>query len=165
MDDSENICLSCGLCCDGTLIGFVQLEKEELPRLRKVMEIEGTENNAFLLHPCKKYCNGCTVYADRPTQCSKFNCGLLTAVEKHSIPFEKALTCIEEVNSLKIRIEEKLLASSIHLKSGSFYFRMVELNTSFNKNPNGLNPSEADIQSDLNKLSTLVNKNFGISYP
>jgi hypothetical protein len=37
MNDSTNICLSSGLCCDGTLIGFVQLSDEEIPELRKLM--------------------------------------------------------------------------------------------------------------------------------
>ena len=38
MNDSTNICLSCGLCCDGTLIGFVQLCEEEIPELSKLIE-------------------------------------------------------------------------------------------------------------------------------
>ena len=45
MNDSLNICLSCGLCCDGTLIGHVQLNREELPALRELMDLEDENGN------------------------------------------------------------------------------------------------------------------------
>ena len=79
MSDSSNICLSCMLCCNGTTIGFVQLEENEITRVKKILEIEEVVGNGFILQPCKKLgCNGCTIYNDRPSQCVKFECKLLS---------------------------------------------------------------------------------------
>jgi len=46
MSDSSSICLSCLLCCDGTLIGFVQLEQEEIPPLKALLDIEKIQMEA-----------------------------------------------------------------------------------------------------------------------
>tara|TARA_B100000795_G_C22706814_1_gene401886 strand:- start:32 stop:190 length:159 start_codon:yes stop_codon:yes gene_type:complete len=47
MNDSSDICLSFGLCCDGTLIGFVQLESEEILAIREIMDIENVNGKDF----------------------------------------------------------------------------------------------------------------------
>ena len=57
MNDSLNICLSCGLCCDGTLIGYVKLGSKELPALRELLNIEEEGGKGFFLQPCKSYCD------------------------------------------------------------------------------------------------------------
>ena len=87
MNDSSNICLSCGLCCDGTLIGFVQLESEEIPAIRELMDVEGVKDKGVFLQPCSKYCDGCTIYSQRPKQCASFKCGLLNSVEQKELDF------------------------------------------------------------------------------
>ena len=66
MNDSSTICLSCGLCCNGTLIGFVQLNREEMSVLRELMEIENVNGKGIFLQPCNNYCDGCTIYSKRP---------------------------------------------------------------------------------------------------
>ncbi|MBL4710341.1 MAG: hypothetical protein JKY48_18070, partial [Flavobacteriales bacterium] len=66
MNDSLNICLSCGLCCDGSLIGHVQLDREEIPVVRELMDIEDENGNGFFLQPCTKYCDACNIYSQRP---------------------------------------------------------------------------------------------------
>ena len=73
MSDPTNICLSCGLCCDGTLIGFVQLESEELSPVRKLMEIEQTGENGMFFLPCNELgCNGCNIYSQSIAMCSDY---------------------------------------------------------------------------------------------
>ena len=108
MSDSSNICLPCGICCDGTLIGFVELENEEMPRLKKIMDIEEERDHCFFLQPCKKYCNGCTIYSERPKQCGKFECGLLKSVENKELEFDTALDIIAKAKQLRVSIEKKL---------------------------------------------------------
>ena len=56
------------LCCNGTTIGFIQLEEQEILRVREILEIEEEQGNGFVLQPCKKLaCNGCTIYDQRPS--------------------------------------------------------------------------------------------------
>jgi Fe-S-cluster containining protein len=163
--NDDNICLACGLCCDGSLIGFVHLDTDEIPRLKEIMEIEETHGNGFFLQPCKKYCDGCTIYVDRPKNCDKFNCGLLKSVENKEIEFDYALDKIQEVKQRKITIEKQIAFLQIELKSISFYFKMVELKKRLKKiEIEGVLSNEQEaLSSNLEKLDSLVIKEFGVS--
>lgn len=165
MNESTNICLSCGICCDGTLIGFVQLSQEEAPEIRAIMEIEQEKGQAFFLHPCKKFCDGCTIYSKRPKQCASFECGLLKSVEKKELPFNSAVEMINEVKLKRVEIEEKLAALEIGLQSQSFYFKMIELEKILQKEKAGLSftSNHQDLLLQLQYLDNLVSRNFGLS--
>ena len=127
MSDSSNICLSCGLCCDGTLVGFVELDREEIPALKKVMDIKDENGHGFFLQPCSSFCDGCTVYSERPRHCASFKCELLKSVEQKNLEFDLAVETIKVVKQKKIAMENTLAALQLELKSKSFYFKMVEL--------------------------------------
>ena len=165
MNDSLNICLSCGICCDGTLIGFVQLDPEEVPAVRAIMDIEEENGNGFFLHPCKKFCDGCTVYSNRPKQCASFECGLLKSVEKKELEFNSAVDMVKVVKQKRIAIEEKLASLQIELQSKSFYFKMVELEKILQKEKANLTltPNHKDLLLELHHLDGLLLTNFGLS--
>lgn len=164
MSDSNNICLSCGYCCDGTLIGFVQLDREELHDLKELLDLENSNGEGFFLQPCKKYCGGCSIYSKRPKQCASFKCGLLKSLEKKELDFDTAIKLINEVKLKKKAIEIKLSELQIKLTSQSFYFKMVELKK-YNKNMNESSFTEnyIDLISDLQHLDGLLSRNFGVS--
>lgn len=164
MDDSLNICLACGLCCDGTLIGFVQLEQEEVPALKKIMDVEDENGQGFFLHPCNSFCNSCTIYEDRPKQCAKFKCGLLKSVEQEEMEFNSAIELVAEVKQQKVAIEAKISALQIELKSPSFYFKMVELkNQILNKKTEFKSTaSHLELISDVEKLDDMLSESFDV---
>lgn len=166
MNDSLNICLSCGLCCDGTVIGFVQLDREELPAIRELMDIEDEHGTGIFLQPCNKYCDGCTIYSKRPKQCASFKCGLLQSVEKRELNFDSAIEIINEVNQKKNAIEKKLAILQVELKSPSFYFKMVELNNLLQKNKteSSLTQNHIELISDLGQLITLLSQKMDVSF-
>lgn len=160
MNDSSNICLSCGLCCDGSLVGFVDVNNEELPALKELMEIDEEQSHGFFLLPCDNLgCNGCTIYSDRPKQCRSFNCGLLNAVTNKDVAFDSAKTTIKEVKAKKEVILKKLLTLEIELQSKSFYFQMVELKKLLVSD----NQQHQDILLDIDVLDQLITKEFGVS--
>lgn len=165
MTKSEHLCLSCGLCCDGTLIGFVELSDKEIPAINKIMEIETLYGNGFFLQPCNKYCNGCTVYKQRPENCAKFKCGLLTAHEQNEINFKTASMTINDVKILKQSILLKIKTLKINLKSQSFYFKMVELNKILVKKQfeTIISQAEIDLKKVMDNLEEILLKNFKIS--
>lgn len=165
MSDSLNICLSCGLCCDGTLIGHVQLSSEEIPRLKGLMDIEDENNNGFFLQPCNKYCDGCSIYSQRPKQCADFNCGLLKSVEQKELDFDSATEVIKVVKQKKITIEKKLVKLNIELKSQSFYFKMVELKKLLQQtnSESSLTQNHIELISELEQLDILMSDKFDIS--
>jgi len=166
MNDSLNICLSCGICCDGTLIGFVQIDPEEMPVVKKFMDIEEEKGNGFFLQPCNKFCDGCTIYPNRPKQCASFECGLLKSVEQKEVEFDSAVEMVKVVKQKKVAIEEKLAVINIELQSQSFYFKMVELNRLLHKKMAelSLTQSQQELLSDIEELDKLVMKNFDVSF-
>jgi uncharacterized protein len=165
MNDSTNLCLSCGHCCEGTVIGFVQLDHEELPVLKELMEIEEASVGGFFLQPCSRYCNGCTIYSQRPKHCASYKCGLLKSFEQNELDFDSAIKIVEEVRIKKIALEEKLGLLPFKLKSESFYFKMVELKQLFQKdNPElSLTQNDLDLRADFKQLESLLLDKFDIS--
>ncbi len=167
MSDPTNICLSCGLCCDGTLIGFVQLESEELSPIRKLMEIEETGENGMFFLPCNELgCNGCNIYSQRPKACRNFECGVLKSVEKKELTFDKATEVIDVVKQKKIAIEKQVATLQIELQSKSFHFKMLELKKLFRKDKSELFLSEShqELKLKLSELEKLLSKSFGVSF-
>lgn len=165
MSDPLNICLACGLCCDGTLIGHVQLEQEEIPTLKKLMDVEDENGNGFFLQPCSKYCNGCTIYSKRPKQCDSFNCDLLKSVEQNELSFDSALETVNAVKEMKKAIEKNISILQLDLKSQSFHFKMVELNKLLQnkKTESSMTKKHLELTSDLNQLDNLFFQKFGVS--
>ena len=164
MDDTENICLACGLCCDGTLIGHVQLKKQETPVLNQLMDLEGDPDNGFFLHPCQKYCNGCTIYQNRPFQCKSFECGLLKSVEQGKTDFSSALRSISKLKQKRKDVEESIKVWGINLKSNSFYFQMVELEKHLRKESSHSTVKAKTLKSQLKELNLFVGKSFGVLF-
>jgi hypothetical protein len=166
MDDSSNICLSCGLCCDGTLIGFVQLDQKEVPALREIMEIEEENNENIFLQPCDKYCNGCTIYSERPVNCIKFKCGLLKNLEQKKLTFDSAINTIELAKEKRGAIEEQITSLNLNLRSQSFYFKIVELNKILQtpKFDSYLTAENHNIINNIRELEELIIEKFNLSF-
>lgn len=81
MDLGEELCLACGLCCDGSLFDNVRLgEGDDADRLKSVgLPLKRSRAKApvtFFPQPCSALCadRRCRVYANRPTQCRSFEC-------------------------------------------------------------------------------------------
>jgi hypothetical protein len=99
--ESSSLCLSCGICCDGTLFGAVPLEGAEIEpaRRHKLTLLEGGEPRFSL--PCVQHRGGaCTIYADRPRVCAGFRCALLTRREAGEVSHEESLVRVQRVKAL-----------------------------------------------------------------
>jgi hypothetical protein len=68
-----DLCLSCGLCCDGSLFWAVPVgEGEDVP-----VPLDG---EGRLRQPCACFAGRCTVYDRRPASCRSFDCRVLQTV-------------------------------------------------------------------------------------
>jgi hypothetical protein len=97
-DAVSRLCPHCGLCCDGILFSDVELSAgDDAERLRKLgltLEKKGRGKLAFA-QPCACFDGGlCTIYADRPGLCRKFECGLLKRVQDGGLGVAAALKTI-----------------------------------------------------------------------
>lgn len=167
MSDLLNICLACGLCCDGTLIGFVQLDGEELPALRELLDIEEEDNYGVFFQPCKNLgSDGCNIYSQRPKQCGIFKCELLNTTEKKKLSFNSAIEVIKEIKQKKLVIEKQLEIIPFKLQSKSFYFKILELKKLLREDKSDfpLSQNIQELVTNLKDLDKLVANNFGLSF-
>lgn len=106
-DFISQLCPNCGLCCDSTLFADVELRKGDDPRrLQKLgLEIQQkTKTRLAFAQPCACFDGTfCKIYADRPTRCRLFECGLLKRVESGKMTAGVAL---EKIGEAKARAEK-----------------------------------------------------------
>jgi uncharacterized protein len=83
---ADEICLACGLCCNGVIFANLQLQPaDDAERLRShglpITTSRAPRHPPFLTQPCAALegCS-CRVYADRPQYCRHFECVLLKSV-------------------------------------------------------------------------------------
>ena len=103
MKSVEQLCLACGLCCDGTLFDNVQLGPgDDAKRLKGLgLPVAVTRARAPLTYfrqPCAALCadRKCRVYTDRPAQCRNFECGVLKDAQAGRITFAAALRLVRQ---------------------------------------------------------------------
>lgn len=102
MTSGETLCLACGLCCDGTLFDNVQLkpgdDAKKLKSLGLPVEVTRAQTPITLFRqPCAGLCadRTCRVYADRPSQCRRFECGVFKDAQAGRITFAVALRLVK----------------------------------------------------------------------
>ena len=87
-NDSNALCLECGLCCNGVIFADVQLRPEDdAARLRSLGLVFATNQkskikNQKFLQPCAAFdgCR-CRIYSQRPKYCREFECLLLKSIK------------------------------------------------------------------------------------
>jgi len=104
----DQLCPSCGLCCNGVLFGDVELQRgddaKKLASLGVVLFSKGRKK--VFNQPCACLVGGlCKIYEDRPARCRSFDCRALQRVQQGEITMTAAQKSIREA---KRRSEEVL---------------------------------------------------------
>jgi len=129
MSDTPNICIHCGLCCDGTLFNRAFIKENEQIATGYSFEILEDEKRAFKL-PCA-YLNEkvCSIYTERPYSiCEAFQCKLLRTFRAGKITFDDALKVVNNTLALKEKIELQLLESDPENIADSFNRKIKNFN-------------------------------------
>lgn len=101
----EKLCLTCGLCCDGTLFRDVELQPGDDAAKLRVLGLPvkaGRRSEESSEHkfpqPCSALCSDlkCRVYGDRPIRCRQFECALFKSVAATQTEFSAALKVIRQ---------------------------------------------------------------------
>ena len=97
--EAEELCRSCGFCCDGTLFARVRLaDGEDVtgPRLDVVVD----ERGRWLRQPCGALDGlDCSMYADRPGTCRTYRCDLLGALGEGEVSLAEARVVVEKTRA------------------------------------------------------------------
>ncbi|MEY2467179.1 MAG: uncharacterized protein QOD03_1700 [Verrucomicrobiota bacterium] len=88
-DDANQLCLKCGLCCNGVIFAHGQLQPtDDAPRLGSlglalIQNRKSQIGNQKFSQPCAAFdgCR-CKIYSERPQYCRQFDCLLLKSVKE-----------------------------------------------------------------------------------
>lgn len=93
--DSNQLCLECGLCCNGVIFADGQLQRgddpEHLRSLGLVLKPKPKSGYSKFRQPCAAF-DGCRcgIYSDRPKYCRQFECLLLKSVQEGIVEMASA---------------------------------------------------------------------------
>lgn len=134
MSSNDQLCLACGLCCDGTLFDGVQLEPGDDPKHLKALGLpvkvsRARKPVARFPQPCTALCpdRTCQLYTNRPRQCRVFECGVFKEAAAGRIEFATALRLVkrgrqhaDQVRRLRLRLGD----TEEHRSLGERFHRM-----------------------------------------
>lgn len=135
MTPGEQLCLACGLCCDGALFGHVRLGAADAPARLKALglPVAVSRSKPPVTHfpqPCAALGadRRCRCYGDRPRQCRAFECGVFKDAQAGRIEFAAALRLVTQTRrrAEKIRRLLRKLGDTDEHRSLSERFRRTE---------------------------------------
>ena len=112
VNEIDQLCLKCGLCCDSTLFADVELragdDPKQLKKLGLSLQKKGRGKLAFA-QPCACFDGQlCGIYGERPRRCRLFECGLLKRVGTGEITVNAALKKISTAKNQAEKVRELL---------------------------------------------------------
>jgi Fe-S-cluster containining protein len=98
----QDLCTSCGLCCDGTIFGIVRVSADESDRLASLLPLRHDQAHGIVFdQPCPQFSQGCcSIYAQRPARCARYECEVLRAFKAGSLKLDEAERRIAQARKL-----------------------------------------------------------------
>jgi Fe-S-cluster containining protein len=121
--DLSALCQACGLCCDGSLFGRVDLEPAEVDRARR-RRLRVIASGKSFEQPCSALAEApegpggrrsCTFYEERPLSCRRFVCRLHEELRRETESFEGALAVVRRARSLLASLDAAQAAQTSEL--------------------------------------------------
>jgi hypothetical protein len=109
--DGSELCLQCGLCCDGTLFSYINLEEGEREFVESLgLEVVFDGDLVCSPEPCPAFTGGCcSLYQrGRPETCGSDRCGLLDEYLAETRVLDEALAVVRLVWSLARQLEREM---------------------------------------------------------
>jgi hypothetical protein len=108
----SDLCLACGLCCNGVLFRDVELRPgdNETVLCSVGAVVRRLKTKTSVPQPCPALCqdNRCQVYAERPQRCREFECALLKRVLTGAVPANHALRTIRTARQRSEKVRRLL---------------------------------------------------------
>ena len=98
------LCQTCGLCCDGTLFTLVPLSSDDVAPSGVTVDTKPTGARG-LRQPCSALSGTCcTVYAQRPMACRRYQCLLFEAMQSEEEQLAGALKIVARAKALAAEV-------------------------------------------------------------
>lgn len=111
VDDGSELCVACGICCDGILFASVTItdpSEAEHVRAHRIPVHVVDERHSFD-QPCPALGDsGCSIYTERPLLCQAYRCLLLKQVDAGTLPLADALRTVEEARRREVDVRALL---------------------------------------------------------
>ena len=109
----SQLCVRCGMCCDGTLFNRAIVDEGEEARMKASgLQIFDQDGQSFFRLGCSHLsCSRCTIYETRFNICRTFDCALLRRVKDGSVGVIEA--------QKKVTIAKGLLANAIAIDASA----------------------------------------------
>ena len=167
-DYIQELCLKCGMCCNGVIFADVRLQSvRESARVSAlglpISTPRSTANAPRLNQPCSAFkdCR-CTIYDDRPSYCRKFECALLKSVGAGEEDIGTALRIIRKTHrsAEKVRVLLRELGNNDETLALNKRFQRVMKKFQ----SDGVDPVSADLFGQLtivmHELNVLLSEHF-----
>jgi hypothetical protein len=110
---AEQLCLSCGLCCNGVIFADVELQPGDTPDFLAPggIVLRKKRGKSCFHQPCAALENGqCRVYENRPKHCRDFDCALLKNLNSGSVDFSTAQRAVRSAKKRAEKVQRLLRA-------------------------------------------------------
>ena len=105
--DGSALCLSCGMCCDGTLFTHVAFEPGDAaiePVFARMTAVAEGSGRGFA-QPCEMLDRrACAIYARRPRPCARFRCRTLRELDRGWIDVDDAASRVDAALSARAEV-------------------------------------------------------------
>jgi Fe-S-cluster containining protein len=109
-ESQGQLCLSCGLCCDGSFFGSVELRAgDDVTGLGELLPLERKAGKIMFRQPCSALQGRCcSVYENRPQVCRRYRCRVLRSVEAAPATLPDAREKVSALRASFAALKEKL---------------------------------------------------------
>ena len=107
---ATDLCLACGLCCQGVVHTYVALDTDELDLARELsLRVDTFEDGLGFHLPCPQYQGDrCAAYQHRPLACTNYQCELLQRFLMDEVSLEESISLITQTKAMLEKLWEQL---------------------------------------------------------
>jgi len=108
--DPSDLCLACGLCCNGTLFNYADLKEHEFEQVVRLgMKPADDEDKTSFSLPCPQLEGAkCSCYGDRPSVCGDFMCELVGTLSSGEMSLNETQQVAARTREISHELRSKL---------------------------------------------------------
>jgi hypothetical protein len=123
---ADNLCLQCGLCCNGAIFRKVEIQPGDDPKAltRLGLKIHRGGRASYFTQCCSAFaCGKCAIYNSRPAHCRLFECLVLKRLNSGGLTRKQALRLVKKAVRITARVTSLIESLGNHENKASLQER------------------------------------------